>query len=78
MSCGERTITIDLSAGRIALINRSAPRNSAKLQLTALHSIDAEEMTVIVPAGVGADSASGNKPYAIAATLRTQAPAVSS
>ena len=34
--------------------------------------------TVIVPAGVGADAASGNKPYAIAATLRTQVPAVSS
>ena len=37
-----------------------------------------QEMTVIVPAGVGADSASGNKPYAVAATLRTQVPAANS
>ena len=37
-----------------------------------------QEMTVIVPAGVGADSASGRDPYAIAATFRAQVPAASS
>ena len=49
---------------------------AAKVRVRAPNT--GQEMTVIVPAGVGADAASWHDPYAIAATLRTQVPAASS